>query len=92
MLSNFVRQLPKLKELSLPENVAKTDPKLAAKIWEDLSYQPSPVHLYFTNEHVYHGCSFVPVVLVEMTSSEESNKQESDSDTTADSDSDSDNY
>jgi len=83
IVSNIVPQLGKLKDLSLHETVAKTYPKLAAKIWEDLHYQPSPVYLYFTNDHVYQGCPFAPVVmvvLVEATPSEDSNIEESDSD------------
>ena len=80
MLPNFVRQLPKLKEVHLRETVARSDPKPAAEILEDLHNRPSPVHLYFTNEYGYQDCSLVPVVYAEATSSEESNIEESDSD------------
>lgn len=57
MLSNFIPHFVKLKELHLPETVAQSDPKLAAQIWEDLTYRPSPVHLYFSNDSGSQRCS-----------------------------------
>lgn len=79
MLSNIVPQLVKLKELHLPETVAIDDPKLAAKIWEDLRYRPFPVHLYFTNDGVYQCCFSVSESLVpEAASFEESDSEDSD--------------
>ena len=79
MLASIVPQLRKLEDLALHESVAKDDPKLAAKIWEDLRYQSSPVNLYFTNDQVYQGCPFAPVMLAEATSLEDTNIEESDS-------------
>jgi len=48
MVSSIVPQLSSLKELSLPEKIAKNDPELAAKIWEDFNYRSTPVRFSFT--------------------------------------------
>jgi len=83
MLSNFIPLLVKLKELHLPETVAQSDPKLAAQIWEDLTYRPSPVHLYFSNDGGSQICSLesdTPFVVTSETEFlEDSNYEESNS-------------
>lgn len=72
-LSSIVPQLIKLKELSLPEKIAKSDPKLAADIWEDLSYRTSPVLLRFKKSFLYAEpcpCLFLPDADQELLNSE----------------------
>jgi len=81
-LSNIVPQLSKLKELFLPEKVAKSDPKLAAEIWEDLNYQPSPVLLRFSKNFLFaEPCSFLPDADQESDSEVESDDEESEATT-----------
>lgn len=48
---SIVSQLSKLKELSLPEKITKSDTKSAVEIWEDLNYRSAPVRLSFTEGH-----------------------------------------
>ena len=59
-VAEMIPQLYKLKEVFLPEIVAKTDPKMAATLWEDLKYRPSPVHLYFNYVYPVTRCSLLP--------------------------------
>ena len=51
MVSNIFPKLAKLKELSIPDYIAKSDPKVAAEIWEDFNYRPIPIRLDYTSRH-----------------------------------------
>lgn len=75
-VANIVPQLTKLKEISLPENVMKNDP-LAAKIWEDLSYQPAPIRLLFSKSRSAGRCPLL--VDYGMMEWDESDRSEEDS-------------
>jgi len=59
MVPKIVPQLNKLKELSLPGKMAENDPKLAAKMTEDLGNRPSPVRLSFTKGRSGKPCSLL---------------------------------
>lgn len=60
MVPKIVSQHGKLKELSLPGKMAESDPKLAAKMLEDLGNRPSPVRLSFTKGRSGKSCSLLP--------------------------------
>lgn len=50
MVNSIVPQLTRLKDLTLPETIIKSDQKLAVEVWEDLNYRSVPVRLSFTKE------------------------------------------
>jgi len=71
MVANIVPQLRQVKELSLPKKITKSDPKLAARIWEDISYRTAAVRLSFTKGRSGKPCSLLPAEVEESTDSED---------------------
>jgi len=56
MVSNIFPKLAKLKELSIPDYIAKSDPKVAAEIWEEFNNRPAPIRLEYTSHNPSRYC------------------------------------